>query len=93
METEELVKQALDKVRQNITEHVFLEIQRNTDLFREYVKLVASGDEVKYGEVNRLIGLIVESTTGGIPASRTEAQISTLMQSFTCFEPETVKVG
>ena len=30
METEELVEQALAKVRQNITEHVFLEIQRNT---------------------------------------------------------------
>lgn len=93
METKELVEKALAMIRQNVTEHVFLEIQRNTELFREYVNLVSGGDESKFGEVNRQIGLSVESATGGVPTSRTEARISTLVQTFTCFDPETVSIG
>lgn len=93
MRTRDLVKQALALVRQNITEHVFLEIQRNTDLFRNYVNLVSGDDETQYGEINRQIGLEVESITGGTATSRTESQISTLVQTFTCFNPESVHIG
>ena len=93
MRTRDLVEQALALVRQNITEHVFLEIQRNTDLFRSYVNLVSGDDETQYGEINRQIGLEVEFITGGTAASRTESQISTLVQTFTCFNPESVHIG
>lgn len=92
MEINELVARALAHVRRNITEHIFLEIQRNIDLFRAYVNLVSGDDEAKYGEVNRQIGLSIESTTGGIPTNRADAHISTLIQTFTCFDPETVHV-
>ena len=90
METKELVIRAIARVRQNITEHVFLEIQRNTDLFRPYVEMVAEDGLSKYGEINREIGLKVKEITGGAPLERDEARISDLVQTFTRFAPETV---
>ena len=97
--SEKLVKEALESVRQNITDHVFLEIQRDVDLFRDYVRLVANGDdESKYGEVNREIAQRVEKAVG---VGRAKARVkpdcvvtpmSTLIQSFSCFDPDTVRV-
>ena len=97
MSERSIVERALTQVKRNITEHVFLEIQRNNDLFREYVNLLSrsetsSVEETRYGEVNRLIGLAVKEQTGGEPVDRMSGQISTLVQSFTCFNPNSVSV-
>lgn len=98
MNTEELTKEALARVRQNITDHVFLEIQRDVDLFRAYVKLVADGDETKYREVNSHIAQLVENMVG-IDGAKARVNpdcvvppMSTLIQSFSCFAPDTVCV-
>ena len=91
---EKLVRAALEKVRQNITDHVFLEIQRNTDLFRDYVRLVAKvDDEAKFGDVNSHIALSVEKTVNGIAKDDcVVTPMSSLIQSFTCFKQDTVEV-
>ena len=99
MNSEELTEAALARVRQNITDHVFLEIQRDVALFRDYVRLVANGDdESKYGEVNREIAQRVEKAVG---VGRAKARVKpdcivtpmrTLIQSFSCFDPDTVRV-
>ena len=96
--SEKLVKEALESVRQNITDHVFLEIQRDVKLFRSYVRLVANGDdESKYGEINREIAQLVENMVGIDGKARVDPNcvltpMSTLIQSFSCFVPETVCV-
>ena len=95
--SEKLVKEALESVRQNITDHVFLEIQRDVKLFRSYVRLVANGDETKYREVNSHIAQLVESMVGidgkaRVIPDRVGTPMSTLIQSFSCFVPETVWV-
>lgn len=90
---EELVDNALAKVRQNITDHVFLEIQRNVGLFRDYVRLVVNGeDESKYGEVNSHIAQCVERMVNGVANDESVTLMSSLIQSFTCFDPKTVEV-
>ena len=97
MNTEELTEAALALVRQNITDHVFLEIQRDVKLFRSYVRLVANGDETKYREVNSNIAQLVESMVGIDGKARVKPDsvvtpMSTLIQSFSCFDPDTVRV-
>ena len=97
MNTEELTEAALARVRQNITDHVFLEIQRDVKLFRSYVRLVANGDETKYREVNSHIAQLVESMVGidgkaRVIPDRVGTPMSTLIQTFSCFDPDTVRV-
>ena len=95
--SEKLVKEALESVRQNITDHVFLEIQRDVKLFRSYVRLVANGDETKYREVNSHIAQLVENMVGIDGKARVDPNcvltpMSTLIQTFSCFDPKTVCV-
>lgn len=91
--TEGLVNEALARVRQNITDHVFLEIQRDVKLLRQYVNLVANDDdESKYGEVNRQIALHVERKVKGVTNDESVTPMSSLIQSFTCFKQDTVEV-
>ena len=97
MNSEELTEAALARVRQNITDHVFLEIQRDVALFRDYVRLVANGDETKYREVNSHIAQLVESMVGidgkaRVIPDRVGTPMSTLIQTFSCFDPDTVRV-
>lgn len=88
-----LAEEALTRVRQNITDHVFLEIQRDVKLLRQYVNLVANDDdESKYGEVNRQIALHVERKVKGVANDESVTPMSALIQSFTCFDPNTVEV-
>ena len=95
---EKLTEAALARVRQNITDHVFLEIQRDVNLFRDYVRLVANGDETKYREVNSHIAQLVEKAVGvgrakaRVNPNRIVTPVSTLIQSFSCFDPKTVCV-
>lgn len=95
-EIEELVNEALTKVRRNITDHVFLEIQRGGDrkgcLFRNYVRLVAGDDESKYGEVNRQIAQCVERKVKGVASEESVTPMSSLIQSFTGFDPASVRL-
>ena len=92
-----LAEEALVRVRQNITDHAFLEIQRDAELFRDYIRLVAKVDAVsKFGEVNRQIARYVKSGKG-MPRSiakkdKAVTPMSSLIQSFTCFDPNTVEV-
>ena len=98
---EKLVRAALEKVRQNITDHVFLEIQRGVNrkdkLFRDYVRLLGNGGESKYGKVNRQIAQRVKGAVGGKMKVRVMPDcevipMSMLIQSFKCFDPDTVEV-
>ena len=98
---EKLVRAALEKVRQNIIDHVFLEIQRGVNrkdkLFRDYVRLLGNGGEAKYGKVNCQIAQRVKNAVGGKMKVRVMPDcevipMSMLIQSFKCFDPNTVEV-
>ena len=92
--TEGLVNEALARVRQNITDHVFLEIQRDVKVLRQYVNLVADGDdESKYRDVNSHIAQAVQGKVNGIAKDDcVVTPMSSLIQSFTCFKQDTVEV-
>lgn len=94
MNTEELVKEALGRVLQNITDHVFLEIQRDVNLFRDYVRLVANGnDESKYGVANSQIARSVKAALNDAlkqdyavkSGKESKTPMSALIQTFTTF--------
>lgn len=90
MSERSIVERALTQVKRNITEHVFLEIQRNNDLFREYVNLLSrsetsSVEETRYGEVNRkkywviggIIGALIAIIQRGYSSSDSESNTET----------------
>lgn len=91
---EELIAKALEGIKRNLTDHVFWEIQRNNDLFRKYVSIVA-GNSVNgavYRKIHSEIALAVKKMTGAKSSKAGKTQSSALNQTFTRFEPTTVKI-
>ncbi len=89
-----IVEMAINRVKENFTDHVFLEIQRDTSLFRSYLAIlssdVAKSGEKGYDTINSRIATEVERRTG----ARTDLEngiehspLSHLIQSFTRFNP------
>ena len=93
-----IVEMAINRVKENFTDHVFLEIQRDTSLFRSYLASylaivssnVAKSGEKGYDTINSRIATEVERRTG----ARTDLEngiehspLSHLIQSFTRFNP------
>ena len=89
-----IVEMAINRVKENFTDHVFLEIQRDTSLFRSYLAIVSSNvaksGEKGYDTINSRIATEVERRTG----ARTDLEngiehspLSHLIQSFTRFNP------
>ncbi len=95
-EIESLVSKALEGIKRNLTDHVFWEIQRNTDLFREYVVLLAGKDcEIKpatYRTVHSKVARTVQKVVGAKSLKAGKAENPALNKTFTRFSPDTVKL-
>ncbi len=91
---ENLVSKALEGVRRNLTDHVFWEIQRNTDLFRKYVSILAENSvkDTVYREVHREIAIAVKKATNAKSARPGKTGNSALNQTYTRFDPKTVQL-
>lgn len=90
-----LIAKALERIKRNLTDHVFWEIQRNTDLFREYISIITGEDgenkKTAYRTVHRRIANTVKKTTGAKSVKAGKAGNSALNQTFTRFDPKTVR--
>ena len=88
-----VIEEAIEKVKENFTDHVFLEIQRDTTLFRSYISAIsaakAKSGEKGYDTVNSRIATVTKRRIGAETVSEDEDEgkpLSHLIQSFTRFK-------
>ena len=91
---EGLIEKALEGIKRNLTDHVFWEIQRNNDLFRKYVSIVtgSSVNDAVYRKIHSEIALTVKKMTGAKSSKAGKTQSSALNQTYTRFDPRTVRI-